>query len=37
VNVPKVGVYTEKETLTVPKVEVTPAKDRDDNKGAEKK
>jgi hypothetical protein len=29
-------VYTEKETLTVPKVEVTPAKDRTD-KVAEKK
>ena len=26
----KVGVYTEKETLTVPKVEVTPAKERTD-------
>jgi len=37
VDAPKVGVYTEKETLTVPKVNVTPAKDVDDNKTAEKK
>ena len=35
VLVPK--VIAEKETITVPKVDVTPAKDRDDDKVAQKK
>jgi hypothetical protein len=35
VSVPK--VTTEKETVTLPKVDVTPAQDRDDNNKEEKK
>ena len=32
VEVPKVGVYTEKETITVPNVDITPAGQADDDK-----
>jgi hypothetical protein len=37
VEAPKVDVTTTQKEITVPKVEITPAKDRDDNKVAEKK